>query len=260
MKKYNCLLIPIFICLCLCSFTACGVQSLLYPGADISMPDSRYGAEPEQVEIKAADGVALRGWFFNRGQNSPLVVYYGGNAMNVGAFVEMAQSDTTRSYLLINYRGYGNSEGEPAEAALVQDACHCLHVARKKIGNPASVTLVGFSLGSGVATQVAALENPDALILICPFDSITEVACNFVPVLPRLLPLDTWKSAAYAPKISCPVTILRASYDSVVPRDSTDALIHAFTNTSPTVYEFPCDHNDIFVAEGFLETLNKHLP
>lgn len=260
MKKYNCLLIPFLILFCLCGFTACGVQTLLYPGADMAMPDHRYGAEAEHVEIKAKDGVALRGWFFNRGKNTPLVVCYGGNAMNAGAFISMAQADTARSYLLMNYRGYGDSRGEPSEAALVQDACHCLQVVSKKLDKPASVALVGFSLGSGVATQVAAIHKPDALILICPFDSITEVACNFVPLVPRMLPLDTWKSASFAPQISCPVTILRAAYDSIVPRESTDALIRAFSATTPTVHEFPCDHNDIFVQAGFVETLYKHLP
>ncbi len=259
-KKINCLLIVFLVCLSLYGLTACGLQPLVYPGADMHLPDSRYGCKAERVELKAPDGTALRGWFFNRGADTPLVVFYGGNAMNVGAFTDIAKADTTRSYLLMNYRGYGNSDGEPSESALVQDACHCLKSARKKLGTPASVTLVGFSLGSGVATQVAAAEKPDALILICPFDSITEVACNMVPFIPRLLPLDTWKSADYAPKITCPVTILRAKHDSIVPPASTDALIRAFAAVTPTVHEFSCDHNNIFSAEGFSETLKNQLP
>lgn len=259
-KKLNSLIIFSVVLVALYGLTACGLQQLIYPGAGMEMPDSRHGSPEARVEIPAQDGTTLRGWFFNRGANSPLVVFYGGNAMNVGGFINFATSDTSRSYLLINYRGYGGSEGKPTEKALVNDAQHCLRWARTQLGSPASVTLAGFSLGSGVATQVAAAEKPTALILICPFDSITEVACNLVPVLPRFLPLDSWKSADFAHSITCPVTILRATNDSIVPPASTDALIRAFTATTPTVISFPADHNDIFTAPGFDEALQKALP
>ncbi len=224
MKKYNCLLIPIFICLCLCSFTACGVQSLLYPGADISMPDSRYGAEPDQVEIKAADGVALRGWFFNRGQNSSLVVYYGGNAMNVGAFVEMAQSDTTRSYLLINYRGYGNSEGEPAEAALVQDACHCLHVARKKSAIPPLLRWWGSASAAVSPPKWPHLKTPMPSSLFAPSTALPRSHAILFPsypgcsrsILGNRLPMPR-KSLALSPFCAHLTTLL---YPATVPMPS----------------------------------------
>ena len=223
----------------------------------MEMPDCNYGSEQQHVSLKAEDGTALRGWFFNRGANTPLVVLYTGNAMNVGALNDLAEADTARSYLLMNYRGYGDSEGTPSEALLVQDARRCLSGARKKLGTPASVTLVGFSLGSGVATQVAAAEQVDALVLICPFDSITTVACNMVPFIPRLLPLDSWNSAHFAPHITCPVSILRAQYDSIVPPSSTDALMRAFKAVEPKVFSFECDHNDIFGMEGFTTTLRR---
>lgn len=259
-KKLNYLIIAVIGLITLYGLTACGLQPLVYPGATMHMPDSDYGCEAERVEFKAQDGTALRGWFFNRGPNTPLVAFYGGNAMNVGGFTDIAKADSSRSYLLINYRGYGNSEGEPSESAIVKDSCHALSLASEKLGKPVSVTLVGFSLGSGVATQVAAAVKPDALILICPFDSITEVACNYVPFVPRLVPLDSWRSVDYAPGISCRVAILRALKDSIVPPYSTDSLIRAFSATTPAVFEFDCDHNQIFSAPQFTETLKQQLP
>lgn len=225
----------------------------------MEMPDSNYGSEQQHVSLKAEDGTALRGWFFNRGAHTPLVVLYTGNAMNVGALNDLAEADTARSYLLMNYRGYGDSAGEPSEALLVQDARYCLNIARNTLGTPASVSLVGFSLGSGVAVQVAAAEQVDSLVLVCPFDSMTEVACNFVPFVPRLLPLDSWESAAYAPQIRCKVSILRAKYDDIVPPSSTDALIKAFDAARPSIFTFEADHNSIFNAEGFKETLMHRL-
>ena len=260
MSRIARLIIWMSCCLLFCSgLNSCAIQSFIYPGADKEMPDAAHGKAEHAVTILTPEGTRLRGWFFNRGEGTPLVVCYGGNAMNVGYFTQMAAADTSRSYLLMNYRGYGDSAGEPSEALLVQDARYCLNIARNTLGTPASVSLVGFSLGSGVAVQVAAAEQVDSLVLVCPFDSMTEVACNFVPLLPRLLPLDSWESASYAPQIRCKVSIMRAKYDNIVPASSTDALIKAFDAARPSIFTFEADHNTIFNAEGFKETLMHRL-
>ena len=239
---------------------ACNYNELIYPGKDMNLPDAACGYAGNSIVIPAEDGTALHGWFFNRGAATPLVVMYGGNAMNVGAFANLAASDTTRSYLLMNYRGYGNSAGEPGEKQILADARYTIRYARNAMGNPeAPLCLIGFSLGTGVAMQLAATENPAGLVLVCPFDSMTSVACNVVPFLPRLFPLDSWKSVNYASKVRCPVTILQARYDQVVPAESTAALIKAFP-TPPVVRVFEADHNTIFAAQGFIPAIMQGLP
>lgn len=243
------------------TFTACTANKLIYPGSGMQLPDAACGYPQQGITIPAADGTPLRGWFFNRGANTPLVAIYGGNAMNVGNLAHIAASDPSRSYLLINYRGYGNSAGTPSEKNLVADAHHCIAQARHMMGNPtAPLYLIGFSLGSGVATQLAATEQPAGLVLVCPFDTITSVACNAVPFFPRLLPMDKWKSTTYAPQVTCPVTIIRAQYDQVVPAASTDKLIRAFSRTTPTVRSYPADHNNIFASPGLTQDILQALP
>ena len=235
------------------------INSIVYNGADKNMPDLTYGHMEHATTIRANDGTLLRGWFFNRGAGTPLVVFYGGNAMNVGNFANIAAADPTRSYLLMNYRGYGGSEGNPSESNLVFDANQCITYARAQMGTPGPLALVGYSLGSGVAMQVAATKSASALVLICPFDSMTEVACNQVPFLPRILPMDNWNSAEYAPMVKCPVTIMRAQTDDIVPAESTDKLIQSFT-TPPAVKTYPADHNSIFSCPDFTTDIMKALP
>ncbi|MBR1981694.1 MAG: alpha/beta fold hydrolase [Akkermansia sp.] len=235
-------------------------NSMVYPGTEMQLPDAACGYPGQSVAIPAEDGTILRGWFFNRGANTPLVAMYGGNAMNVGNLSHIAATDTTRSYILINYRGYGNSAGEPSEQAIVSDARYCIRYARAQMGNPsAPLYLVGFSLGTGVATQLATTEKPAGLVLICPFDSMTSVACNVVPFFPRILPLDSWNSARFAPGVTCPVTIMRARYDQVVPAASTDKLIQAFP-TPPRVRQFEADHNTIFATAGLVQEMFLAMP
>jgi len=254
-----CQLLPATVALLTLSCLPSCINSIVYNGSGKNMPDLTYGYSEHATSMSALDGTILRGWFFNRGAGTPLVVFYGGNAMNVGNFAAMAAADPTRSYLLMNYRGYGGSEGEPSESKLVADANSCITQARARMGTPGPLALVGYSLGSGVAMQVAATKNASALVLICPFDSMTEVACNQVPFLPRILPMDDWNSAQYAPLIKCPVTIMRAQTDEIVPVESTDKLIRSF-HTPPAVKIYPADHNSIFSCPEFTSDIMKALP
>lgn len=244
--------------LALANLPSC-INSIVYNGAGKPMPDLTYGYSEHATAMQAIDGTVLRGWFFNRGAGTPLVAMYGGNAMNVGNFAAIAAADPTRSYLLMNYRGYGGSQGEPSEAKLVEDANSCITQARSRMGGSGPLALVGYSLGSGVATQVAATKNAAALILICPFDSMTEVACNQVPFFPRILPMDSWNSVEFAPLVKCPVTVMRAQTDDIVPAESTDKLIQAFPAV-PAVKIYPADHNSIFATPEFTADLMRALP
>lgn len=235
------------------------VRLSIFPGFFVGRPDAIYGQETYRTEFSAADGTPLRGWFFNRGQGSPLVAVYAGNNMNVGGMLALALADTSRSYLMLNYRGYGDSEGVPSESRLVTDARHCIAEARRRIGGqPSSLHIVGYSIGSGVANQVAAAESPATLTLICPFDSITEVACDFVPLLPRLLLPNAFVSTDFAPRITCPVTVLRADADTLVTAPHTAALLRAYPSP-PREHVLPADHNSVFFLPEFIPLVLKSL-
>lgn len=235
------------------------VRLSIFPGFFVGRPDAIYGQEAYRTEFLAADGTPLRGWFFNRGQGSPLVAVYTGNNMNVGGVLSLALADTSRSYLMLNYRGYGDSEGVPSESRLVADARHCIAEARRRIGGQSTpLHIVGYSIGSGVANQVAAAESPATLTLICPFDSITEVACDFVPLLPRLLLPNTFVSTDFAPRITCPVTVLRAEADALVTAPHTAALLRAYP-TPPREHVLPADHNSVFFLPEFIPLVLKSL-
>lgn len=252
--------LPVLAVAACCTLSSCSMKGLVYPGSEMQLPDAACGYPANAIEIPAEDGTPLRGWFFNRGANTPLVVIYGGNAMNVGTLLNFAAADPARSYLLMNYRGYGGSEGSPSQRNIQNDAHHCIRYARTVMGNPsAQLYLAGFSLGSAVATHVAATEQTAGLLLVCPFDNMKSVACNVVPLIPRIMPLDPWDSVRVAPRITCPVTIIQANYDKTVPAASTNKLIQAF-RTPPSVHRFEADHNNIFSSSGFNQVFYQALP
>ena len=123
--------------------------------------------------IEAPDGVRLHAWHL---EGAPLVMYFGGNAEEVSWMLDRAAAQAPGTgWLLIDYRGYGASGGAPSQSALVADALRWHDYARQTL-RAREIFVFGRSLGSGVAVQVAAARPVSGVILVSPFDSLTEVA------------------------------------------------------------------------------------
>ena len=77
----------------------------------------------QSLFIPAADGTRLHAWHVKDESARALLIYFGGNAEEVSWMLHEAGSRTPgMSWLLVDYRGYGSSQGSPSEAALVADA------------------------------------------------------------------------------------------------------------------------------------------
>ncbi len=111
------------------------------------------------VYLQAADGTRLHALHVKAGPSAPLVLYFGGNAEDVSWMLEeIPRRGSAASWLLVDYRGYGESGGRPSEASLAADALAWYdHVAP----GAARVYVLGRSLGSGVAVQLAASRRVD---------------------------------------------------------------------------------------------------
>jgi len=213
--------------------------------------DSRPAPRPnvEEVSIVAADGVKLRGWLVKGdGAPAPLVIYFGGNAEEVSWLVDPADHFTGWSLLLVNFRGYGESEGKPGEKELLEDGLviHDYAKGRSEV-NSERIVAMGRSLGSGIAVHLAAHRPLRAVILVSPYDSIVEVAKRHYPFLPVSLMLrHRFDSIALAPRIEAPLLCLVATGDRVIPAAHSRALFEAWRGTK-TWHEVPrADHDSIF--------------
>ncbi|MGF1759359.1 lysophospholipase [Photobacterium sagamiensis] len=191
-----------------------------------------------------SDGEQLNGWVVNEGHPKALL-YYGGNAERIEdniPFFEAVLPDYT--VYLIPYRGYGNSTGEPTEEGLYSDA---LHIFEQIKARHVLISLMGRSLGSGIATYVAANREVEKLILVTPFDSIESVAKTVYWMLPvSLLIKDKFQSLHRVKNITAKTYIFIAENDRVIPRASTERLIAQFTDQLVTITVIArADHNDI---------------
>ncbi len=145
------------------------------------------------------------------------IILFGGNANDVSYYLgSFAEALPERNLFLVNYRGYGGSTGTPSEAALFADALAVYDHVHTKFPN---VTVVGRSLGTGVAVYLASMRRVDGLILITPYDSIENVAKTHFPIFPvGLILSDRYDSASRVKDVTAKTLILIAENDSVIPR------------------------------------------
>lgn len=170
------------------------------------------------------------------------LLYFGGNAEDVSvALPEFAAAFPEHAIYLLHYRGYGGSSGKPSEQALVADA---LALYDEVTSIHRDITVVGRSLGSGVAVQLAAQREVTQLVLITPFDSLSALARQQFPIFPvQWLLKDTYNSVHYAPIINSPTLLLVADQDEIIGREHSEALYQAFAPGVATLKRYNGSHN-----------------
>jgi len=187
------------------------------------------------------------------------VLYFGGNGEDVSASVgPLAAAFPDRELVLLHYRGYGGSGGQPSEQALADDAAALFD--RVQARHP-DVVVIGRSLGTGVAVRLASTRPVSRLVLVTPYDSVLELARAQFRAFPvRLLLRDKFESWRYAPQVAAPVLVIAAEHDEVIPAASTARPVAHFPAGRARVAVVPrTSHNTISDDPGYPRLLSSVL-
>ena len=211
----------------------------------------------QSVFLHAPDGARLHAWHL---AGAPLVLYFGGNAEEVSWMLARARAQAPGTgWLLVDYRGYGSSEGAPSESALTADALQWYDHAKNSLGAE-RIVIFGRSLGSGVAVQVAAARRVDGLVLVAPYDSLTNLGRHHYPYLPVGWMLrHPFDSAARAPSITAPLLCLVAERDEVIPAVHSRRLFDAWKGPKRWVELKGAGHNSTDDAAVFWDEIRDFL-
>jgi pimeloyl-ACP methyl ester carboxylesterase len=207
----------------------------------LSMPDA-------QVSVVTRERVGPRA-----------LIYFGGNAEDVSRNLpEFAEAFPEYAVYLLNYRGFGGSGGSPSEAAIAEDA---LALFDQVYASHPQVSLIGRSLGSGVAVRLASQRPVQNLILVTPYNSLEEIAARQYPWVPvKWLLKDRFESGKYAAHIRVPTLLLAASDDEVIPRASTQRLLENFPQGVAVLRVVPdSGHNSISDRAQYLQWMKDAL-
>jgi pimeloyl-ACP methyl ester carboxylesterase len=220
------------------------------PGADLLSLDTPDGRKLAGIHIPA-DAPAKK---------KTLLLGFGGNGWNgqdVAEYLHELFPDL--DVVAFHYRGYTPSTGSPSAEALIADAPRVYDFAVEQV-RPNRIIAVGFSIGSGIAAELAAKRRLDGLILVTPFDSLKAVAQSMYPWLPIGPFFDHEIDAASAISgVKTPVAVIAGERDEIVPGTRTAALREKIPNLAFDRTISRAGHNDIYARSDFQAAMREAL-
>ncbi|MFN2387075.1 MAG: alpha/beta hydrolase, partial [Thermoanaerobaculia bacterium] len=180
-------------------------------------------------------------------------LYFHGNAGNVSHRLDRSKRLVDRfgvDILLLDYRGYGRSEGRPSEAGLYRDARAAYAEALRRGFPPDRIVLFGESLGCSVAVQLATEKPSAGLVLETPFLSVPALARKYYPMVPGFVIRTRFDSEKKIAGVAAPKLFIQAENDEIVPGNHARRL-HELAPPPKELYRIPrAGHNDTYVAGG----------
>lgn len=192
-----------------------------YPTRVVSPPEASLRLEYRVVKLGTEDHVRLSGWLVPSEADRGVIIFFHGNAGNIGDRVHRYVELNKLGYgvLAVDYRGYGDSEGVPDESGLYKDAMACYRYVADTLGTPATrIVLYGQSLGSAVAVDLATRVTHAALVVEGAFTSAADRGQELYPFLPvRWMMRNRFDSLKKIPGIRTPKLFIHARSDEVIP-------------------------------------------
>lgn len=199
-----------------------GARARLMLPAQAGMPDG------EIVEVRTSDGVLLRGWYLPPSPNpgpripSPGLLWFYGNMETITGLAPIIRwlRPSGIALLILDYRGYGESDGAPSAEGLDADAdAAWTYLTSRPEVDPGRVAVYGRSVGSVPALQVATTRPVRAVVLESPFSSATDMARVHYPFLPSFIVRLSMNNVERAARLTAPLLVFHGTEDDIaLPR------------------------------------------
>ena len=257
-----------FLIVLLWLLTGCGLENrlLFHPTTAIARTPRDVGLDYLDLYFTTADNVRLNGWFIPHPQASATMIWFHGNAGNIGDRVDNIKllHDKTRiSIFIFDYRGYGRSPGSSSETTTYLDGDAAMNFVRTHLQVESKNLLIfGRSLGAAVAAEMATRHGSRAVILESPFASISDMAKIVLPALP-IGPLLSAKFDVIdkVGKITAPLLVLHGDQDEIIPFEQGQRVFAAARQPKQFYPIKGAGHNDTFIAggDGYYERLKSFI-
>lgn len=182
-----------------------------------------FDQEFEELNLMSNDGISLNGLLFKASNSKGLIFYLHGNGGCLSSWGEVASTYTDWNYdvFLLDYRGYGKSEGTiNSEGQLSLDVQIVYDELKKKYAEN-KIIVLGYSLGTGLAAKLASMNNPKLLILQAPFFSLKYIILRRTYyAIPSFVLKYKFETNRYIEKCEMPIVIFHGTRDEVIPYKS----------------------------------------
>ncbi len=228
-------------------------RRLQYHPANKGLTPAAVGLKKVQVlHLPTADHEHIVAWYTPAAAGRPTILYFHGNAGEIGDRPKRYQYYQTRGFgvLYVSYRGFGGSTGSISESGLMIDARTSYEWLTGQGVAPGHIAVVGESLGTGVAVQLAAQYPVGAIALEAPYTSTADVAAGIYWWLPvHLLMKDQFQSKRYIASVTAPLLITHGAVDTLIPVAFGKALF-ALANQPKEIAIMPGIGHDVLFEES----------
>ncbi|MGH2689814.1 MAG: alpha/beta hydrolase [Actinomycetota bacterium] len=236
---------------------------IYFPDRDLVATPADVGLPYEDVHVRAEDGVLLQGWFVP-GERDVALLWLPGNGGNISHRVELLRrfhEELGVPVLLLDYRGYGASEGRPSEGGTYLDARAGLDALRQRPGVRADrIVYLGQSLGAAVALELALRERPLGVVLESPFTSIRDMASTHYRLHPlRPFVRTRYDSLGRIRTLDVPLLVVHGERDEIAPLWMGRSLYEAAAGPKELHVVPGAGHNDLQLVggPGYLEVMRR---
>jgi len=226
---------------------------LYWPVREVPYVPSELDLDFENVVFESGDGLLLSGWYIGAEDSEFTVLFCHGNGGNIAHRLDSINifHDMGLNCFIFDYRGYGNSQGEPSEEGTYLDAGAAYKwLTEEKRIQPDNIIILGRSLGGSIAAQLASNVGAGALIIESTFTSYADVGRKFCPYMPvRCFARFSYRTIDYIKDVRCPVMLIYSRNDEIVPFEFGLELYEA-ANEPKKFVEIFGSHNDAFVVSS----------
>ncbi|MCX7662018.1 MAG: alpha/beta hydrolase [Candidatus Omnitrophica bacterium] len=240
-------------------------RGIYFPIKEIAFTPKDSGLNYEDIYFTTSDNLKLNGWFIPAQNPCATLLYLHGNAGNISHRLELIQvfNQLNLNVFIIDYRGYGRSEGVPSEEGLYLDAEASYEYLVKTKNLPENkIIIFGKSIGANVAVDLAKKKKPLCLIIYGGFTSAYEMGKVIFPFLDIFRWLITIKFDAEnkIKEIKIPKLIIHSIDDEIVPFRLGKKLFES-ANEPKDFLSLRGGHNEAILSnkEEFIERIRSFL-
>lgn len=219
---------------------------IYFPTREYSQTPEDRGLEFDDLTLTTRDGVNVAAWYVKHAAATASVIFFHGNGGNMSGRLDALALLHRAGFnvLMLDYRGYGRSEGRPTEEGTYEDAdAAWRYLADTEGERPERIVLFGRSLGGAVAIELALRHEPGVLVVDSTFTNLYDIGRMHYPLLPvGWLLTYRYDSIEKVGRIHCPKLFVHAQDDSLIPMSNGRRLYEAATDPKEFL-ETPGEHN-----------------
>lgn len=262
--------IILFLIVCIISILHIQQSLFFYPWHDeVSYNQLLTQENFEEVKINN-NGNLLSGWIkYTDKEKSPLVIFFGGNAQNSSnTCINFLNNDLFKYFngynlLIVDYPGYGLSDGYPSDKTMFDASLKIYDYASQLTHiDKDNIVVLGYSIGTGVATYLSSQRDINGLILVSPYDEALSLYNDNLNIFHgplKILAKYKFKSIEYAKNIDVSPLIFTSKDDEVIDWNFSVNLSKYFNTVEDVIILEGVRHNDYFAQKEVLEKIYQYL-